>query len=273
MPSWPPSVFTFADAPLASVYAPAAASVVYVGVVLCLNWYMQSVRKGIGVEGPVMRFVQAAHNLVLCLGSLVMMVGTIVELVNRWRTESPDAGALGKSSFMFCERPGMVASGALYFWSYVYYLSKYYELLDTVLQLLKGRAPPHFFLHVYHHSVVIFMAWGWCQYCQTLQWGGLVLNTAVHVLMYYYYFRSVLKLPTPWKRFVTKFQIIQFSISLGAFLVYLWLAFGPPRAVCEGQRALLFNLAFNVTLLYQFVGVLGKNGAREKAATAKAKRS
>ena len=61
MPSWPPSVFTFADAPLASVYAPAAASVVYVGVVLCLNWYMQSVRKGIGVEGPVMRFVQAAH--------------------------------------------------------------------------------------------------------------------------------------------------------------------------------------------------------------------
>ena len=35
----------------------------------------------------------------------------------------------------------------------MYYLSKYYELLDTVLQLLKGRPPPHFFLHVYHHAV------------------------------------------------------------------------------------------------------------------------
>ena len=30
-----------------------------------------------------------------------------------------------------------VPRGALWYWSYVYYLSKYYELLDTVLQLLK----------------------------------------------------------------------------------------------------------------------------------------
>ena len=37
----------------------------------------------------------------------------------------------------------------------LYYLSKYYELLDTVLQLLKGRPPPHFFLHVYHHATVL----------------------------------------------------------------------------------------------------------------------
>ena len=37
----------------------------------------------------------------------------------------------------------------------MYYLSKYYELLDTVLQLLKGRPPPHFFLHVYHHATVL----------------------------------------------------------------------------------------------------------------------
>ena len=29
--------------------------------------------------------------------------------------------------------------GALYFWSYVYYLSKYYELLDTVILALKAR--------------------------------------------------------------------------------------------------------------------------------------
>jgi len=42
----------------------------------------------------------------------------------------------------------------------VYYLSKYYELLDTVLQLLKGRPPPHFFLHTYHHATVLVMALG-----------------------------------------------------------------------------------------------------------------
>ena len=29
------------------------------------------------------------------------------------------------------------SQGALYFWSYAYYLSKYYEFLDTVLLALK----------------------------------------------------------------------------------------------------------------------------------------
>ena len=30
--------------------------------------------------------------------------------------------------------------GPLYFWSYMYYLSKFYELLDTVLLVVKVRA-------------------------------------------------------------------------------------------------------------------------------------
>ena len=37
------------------------------------------------------------------------------------------------------------------------------ELLDTVLQLLKGRPPPHFFLHAYHHAAVLLMAWAWLE--------------------------------------------------------------------------------------------------------------
>jgi hypothetical protein len=32
--------------------------------------------------------------------------------------------------------------GPLYFWSYVYYLSKYYELLDTVILALKVPLVP-----------------------------------------------------------------------------------------------------------------------------------
>ena len=246
--------FVFADAPLSSVVAPAVASAAYVVVVFTLSWYMRVVRRGAGVDGPVMRFLQATHNLVLSGGSLVMLLGTVVEVVRRFVREYNGSGPLGGVTFLFCEKLGATAKGPLYFWSYVYYLSKYYELLDTVLQLLKGRAPPHFFLHVYHHSVVLFMAWGWCEYCQTLQWFGVVFNTAVHVVMYYYYFRVVLKLPTPWKRFVTQFQIVQFGFSLLCFVVTAtMIVFG---AACQGTRALIFNLLFNVTLLYQFVGVL-----------------
>ena len=38
--------------------------------------------------------------------------------------------------WLFCEAPNVPASGPLYFWSYAYYLSKYIELGDTVLQAL-----------------------------------------------------------------------------------------------------------------------------------------
>ncbi len=35
-------------------------------------------------------------------------------------------------------------------------------------------------------QVVLVMAWSWLQYSQTLQFLGLLFNTAVHVIMYYY---------------------------------------------------------------------------------------
>ena len=248
-----PSAFKWSEAPLSDVRAPLTAGAVYVLLVLALSHYMKSYRGGKGVET---KNLQAVHNLILSVGSLAMMLGTLRELFIRGAAESAD-GAFGRATFFFCEPLGMKPEGALYYWSYLYYLSKYYELIDTVLQLCKGRPPPHFFLHVYHHAVVLFMAWSWLEYVQTLQFGGLVFNTAVHVLMYYYYFRRVLGLPTPWKRFVTQFQIIQFGTSLLCFFATMKLIL-LDGAECSGTQAMIFNLVFNMTLLYQFFGVLTK---------------
>ena len=36
-------------------------------------------------------------------------------------------------------------------------------------------------LQVYHHAAVVPMAWLWCECQQSLQWGGLLFNTLVHV--------------------------------------------------------------------------------------------
>ena len=79
--------------------------------------------------------------------------------------------------------------------------------------VIKGRPPNHFGLHVFHHACVLLMAWGYVEYRQTLCFGGLVANTFVHVWMYYYYFRAALKWETPWKAWVTRLQILQFSVS------------------------------------------------------------
>ena len=39
------------------------------------------------------------------------------------------------------------------------------------------------------------------RYVQTLQYIGLLFNTSVHVLMYYYYYRRVMGLDVWWKRY------------------------------------------------------------------------
>lgn len=57
--------------------------------------------------------------------------------------------------------------GQLFFWSYMYYLSKYYEFIDTLLLLLRKKATSA--LHVFHHALVLLMAWLWVDQVQTLQ--------------------------------------------------------------------------------------------------------
>ena len=126
---------------------------------------------------------------------------------------------------------------------------------DKLEVLLKGRPPPHFFLHVYHHAVVLLMAWNWLEYVQTLQHIALLFNTSVHVVMYYYYFRAALKLETPWKAWVTRLQILQFSVSFLLLCVTLSGRYGE-LGTCSGVGAMFGNVAFNAVLLLLFVGVL-----------------
>ena len=109
------------------------------------------------------------------------------------------------------------------------------------------------------------MAWCWLEYVQSLQFIGLLFNTSVHVVMYYYYFRRVLGLPVWWKKFVTQFQIVQFSFSAACYVVTLALLAGGDQ--CAGRYALVGNFVFNMTLLYQFFGVMASNsGGKRKGA-------
>ena len=215
-----------------------------------LCWIMRS------RAGFQLRWITAVHNLILSMGSAAMLIGTIVELWRRYvQTDN-------NIMWFFCEDATGLAEGPLYFWSYIYYLSKYYEMLDTVLVVLQKSKVPNFGLQVYHHAAVVPMAWFWCQYQQSLQWGGLVFNTMVHVIMYQYYAWRVIGLPTPWKKWITKLQIIQFITSfvlLAVTLSLLW-----KGHTCAGPRSLLYNCLFNATLLLQFVGIDHRNNAKKK---------
>jgi len=236
--------FDWADAPLSSRSSPVLVGVGYLLMVAILPRFVP--------EGGFRNLdrILVAHNVFLSFISAVLCLGCAVEMWRRVKQEN-------SVDWMFCEDPNTPARGPLYFWSYAFYVSKYYELVDTALALLKGSRPPHFGLHVYHHALVPVVVWNWLEYRQTLQHIGLLWNTFVHVVMYAYYGLRVLRIPTPWKKWVTRLQIVQFVSSIGFLLValqYMWER--PFGNKCAGQTSMWVNLAFNMTLLGQFVVVL-----------------
>merc|ERR550539_1024015 len=68
------------------------------------------------------------------------------------------------------------------------------------------------FLPVYHHFSI---AWAWYLAMTMFPGGdayfGALLNSFIHVLMYSYYALSLLKIPCPWKKYLTQAQLLQFA--------------------------------------------------------------
>ncbi|KAJ6800625.1 elongation of fatty acids protein 3-like [Iris pallida] len=202
----------------------------------------------------LLRAVSSLHNLNLLLLSLAMALGCSLSSLHQ----------MPSPSWLLCFPPRTTpaAAGPVFFWAYVFYLSKIYELLDTLLILLSGaesRTRRLTFLHVYHHSVVPVMCYVWLRTRQSLLPVALTTNAAVHVAMYAYYLSASagLRWGPRWKRAVTEAQIWQFAFSFAVSLALLYLHFfrrrGDGGEGCQGMDGWLFNAAFNVSLFVLFL--------------------
>lgn len=239
--------FTWENAPMRSFSLALATSISYL-IVVFSHQANKDVRDMMFIIKNPKRLV-AIHNLILCVLSLGMFVGCLYEVILRSQSEE-------SVDWIFCEHTYIEPRGKLWFYSYLYYLSKYYELIDTFLQLLANKNIPNFFLHVYHHSVVILMSWFWVETGMSAQFIGLLFNTAVHVAMYYYYYLRAIGIVPAWKKYVTLFQIVQFVTSLVCFVITMSYVFTrPSERQCKGITVLYGQLIFNASLLYGFVGI------------------
>lgn len=94
---------------------------------------------------------------------------------------------------------------------WLFYLSKYYELLDTFILLIKGK--PSSFLQTFHHSGSILSLWTMCITRIPGMWIFTFLNSFIHTLMYFYFTLTCLGYRPTWKRHLTTMQISQFLIG------------------------------------------------------------
>merc|ERR1712159_474168 len=98
---------------------------------------------------------------------------------------------------------------------WIFYLSKALDFFDTVQIILGQKWRQLSFLHVYHHSSIFFIYW----LNLRLNYDGdiyltVVLNGAIHSIMYLYYFVSLHTSNIWWKPYVTKLQLVQFFCML-----------------------------------------------------------
>jgi hypothetical protein len=70
--------------------------------------------------------------------------------------------------------------GYAYF-SWIFYMSKFYEVVDTFIILAKGKRSS--MLQTYHHAGVMICMWAGVRYMSPPSLVGVLLNSAIHTLM------------------------------------------------------------------------------------------
>jgi len=115
----------------------------------------------------------------------------------------------------FCPGPNPnIPHEMILFAGQVYIGLKLFDLLDTVFFVLRKKWSQVTPLHVSHHVIMPFTAYIGLKLGYAPETGlVLILNTFVHVIMYYYYHLASLGQPVWWKKHITHIQLIQFYIS------------------------------------------------------------
>ncbi|XP_028800904.1 elongation of fatty acids protein A-like [Neltuma alba] len=207
---------------------------------LCIIFFLSRVFR-LRVPPAVLKPIAALYNTVILFLSFIMALGCTLSTISH----APDV------HWMICLPPNTPPSGPVFFWAYIFYLSKILEFVDTLLILLSGSIQRLTLLHVSHHVVVINMCYVWLWTSQSLFPVVLVTNASVHVLMYAYYLLCALGVRPKWKRLVTTCQIAQFRASFGALALMLGYHVSGPG--CSGVWGWILNFLFYAWLLFHFL--------------------
>mmetsp|Transcript_134650 Transcript_134650/g.190342 ORF Transcript_134650/g.190342 Transcript_134650/m.190342 type:complete len:259 (+) Transcript_134650:52-828(+) len=191
--------FEHTEWPLTSWPAVLVASVAYLMVVYFLTGKKASNEK-------FFRTWFVNHNYLLSGFSFALLMGIISQLL---------PFAHEGLFYMICSED--MLTRPLYFFYYINYLTKYYELLDSFILLRMGKRLE--FLHVYHHAMTMILCFWELDGKTAVQWVPITANLLTHTIMYYYYALRAQKKDVPWKMLVTVVQITQFVVDV-AFCFY-----------------------------------------------------
>ncbi|KAF2218404.1 GNS1/SUR4 family-domain-containing protein [Elsinoe ampelina] len=123
---------------------------------------------------------------------------------------------------------GRLWNEGLGFWGWVFYLSKFYEVLDTLIILARGKRSPT--LQTYHHAGAMLCMWAGIRYMSPPIWMFCFINSFIHTLMYIYFTLATLKVRVPLslKQTLTTMQIAQFLFGATFAAFHLFVQYDVP---------------------------------------------
>lgn len=155
---------------------------------------------------PLKLFV-VTHNFILCLFSWIVFINVFPEVY----------GAIFNGSDDWYSNYNKFACDAMskneLYWSYLFYLSKIWEFIDTWIILYKGRKPST--LQTYHHMGAVFACWLQVIVGGKTFWIFVCWNSFIHTIMYAYYCCTTLGYRFRFKFIITLMQLTQFIVGQG----------------------------------------------------------
>lgn len=131
---------------------------------------------------------------------------------------------------------------------FLFYLSKYYEYIDTLLLYLQGKKP--IFLQKFHHIGAV-VCWHLAYYYKVDSIGFITIaNSFIHTIMYSYYLVSLFRIRwiRKYKIYVTSLQLIQLSSAIILPVIYY-----PPNETVFNYRVLMVFNAYIFCLILLFL--------------------
>lgn len=140
---------------------------------------------------------------------------------------------------LMCMPEGELYYGIGFFFCWLFALSKYLELVDTLLLILRKR--PVNFLHWYHHTTVLIYTW----FCLVIMSppGAIfgAVNAFVHSIMYFYYFLASTGSRPSWGKLVTTIQLTQMVVGISISVIWTSYYLTEDHCPMGSPRAYMFS--------------------------------
>ncbi|CAO1618097.1 unnamed protein product [Parajaminaea phylloscopi] len=227
-------------------WVPVVFSLVYYVVAHGANHFLvghgkqgRDLTKGPSALAKVLRWGVIAHNAFLALYSGWTFVNVVPVIASFFAAATRAAGFQGLK-LALCSMPINTVTLAPFTW--IFYISKYYEVVDSIILVLKGKPVSN--LQSYHHAGALLAMWIAYRFQSQAVWVFVAFNSGVHTAMYSYYFCSAMKLPFPktLKRNLTTLQIAQISSGV-VFTNLYWIVRLKPAAVAASLARAGFSSA------------------------------